>query len=76
MIRRWLLAALLLLAPAAARACDPATGDAAGTVQIFWGTIGAYPVRVGLQFDRGGAVAGRYGYANSPGTIALDGTLA
>ncbi len=65
-----------IVAPAAARACNPVSRDFPGTVQVYEGRIGAYPVRVGLQFGPGGEVVGRYGYAGSVGTIPLDGRLA
>lgn len=79
--RRLLRGVMLILvaaivAPAAARACNPVSRDFPGTVQVYEGRIGAYPVRVGLQFGPGGEVVGRYGYAGSVGTIPLDGRLA
>lgn len=73
MRRRALLAAPLVLAPIAAKARNPVNP---GTVQVYEGTVGNYLVRMGLAFEPGGAVAGRYGYASSQGTIPLAGELA
>lgn len=70
-----LFAAVLVLTPASAWACSPVAAHSTGTVQVYTGTIANLEVRVGLAFEFDGAVAGRYGYANSPGTIPLSGKL-
>ena len=79
-MRHRLAASLLLLvalfASGVARACDPVAAKLTGIVTVYEGRVGPYPVRVGLQFAPGGAVAGRYGYAGSAGTIRLAGQLA
>ena len=77
---RPLLTAVALVANAlAARpaaACDPAAAQMIGIMTMYDGTIGPYPIRMGLQFEPGGVAAGRYAYPASPGTIRLAGQLA
>ncbi len=70
-----LLAATLLPARPAI-ACDPAAAQMIGIVTMYEGTIGPYPIRLGLQFEPGGTVAGRYAYPASPTTLRLAGRLA
>lgn len=79
-IARPLLAAVAfaatLLAARPATACDPAAAQMIGIVTMYEGTIDHYPIRMGLQFEPGGVVAGLYAYPASPGTIRLAGHLA
>ncbi|MBW4090135.1 MAG: hypothetical protein HIU82_03350 [Proteobacteria bacterium] len=70
-----LLAAILLPARPAI-ACDPAAAQMIGIVTMYEGTIGPYPIRLGLQFEPDGTVAGRYAYPASPTTLRLAGRLA
>ncbi len=66
----------LLLGPLTpARACAPAKAGMVGIMSFYQGTIGPYPVRMGLQFAADGSVVGLYGYAASPGRLALGGRL-
>ena len=70
-----LLIPLLLGAAPPARACAPAKAQMVGIMSFYEGTIGHHLVRMGLQFAPGGQVLGRYGYAASPGRLALRGRL-
>ena len=67
---------LLAAVPAhSAIACDPVAAHMVGIMSLYQGTIGPYPVRMGLQFGTRGDVTGLYGYAAGPGRLALAGRL-
>jgi hypothetical protein len=70
-----LLIPLLLSPLPSAHACAPEKAGMVGIMSFYQGTIGPYPVRMGLQFAAGGSVVGLYGYAASPGRLALRGQL-
>ena len=71
-----LLIPLLFGPPPPARACAPGKAQMVGIMSFYEGTIGRYEVRMGLQFAADGRVVGLYGYAASPGRLALGGRLA
>ena len=70
-----LLIPLLLSPLPPAHACAPEKAGMVGIMSFYQGTIGPYPVRMGLQFAADGSVVGLYGYAASPGRLALRGQL-